>query len=89
VLVQLEGQGVDLALELAQPSCEAVALVAERLGQGYHRLDEPLFAVVGVRGLGHRCPPSSVRGPAAIRMPAVRAIGGADLPLPAVADLTG
>jgi hypothetical protein len=89
VLVQLDRQGVDLPLELAQPSGKPVALVAERLGQGYHRLDEPLFAVVGVRGLGHRCPPSSVRGPAAIRMPAVEAIGGADLARPPVADLTG
>jgi hypothetical protein len=33
VLIELERQGVDLALELAQPSSKPVALFSERLGQ--------------------------------------------------------
>jgi hypothetical protein len=33
VLIELERQGVDLALELAQPSSESVPFFAKRLGQ--------------------------------------------------------
>jgi hypothetical protein len=48
VLIELERQGVDLALELAEPAGEPVALLTKRLGQRHDRLDEPLFPVVGV-----------------------------------------
>jgi len=37
---------------LTQPPHELVALLAERLGQGHDRLDEPAFAVVVGEGFG-------------------------------------
>jgi hypothetical protein len=89
VQIELDGEGVDLALELAQASREPVALFAERLGQGHHRLDEPLFPIFAMWGVGHRCPPASARGPGSKTDAVAETANGADLVGERVADLTG
>jgi hypothetical protein len=54
VLIELEGEGVDLALELAQAVGQPIALLPERLGERHHRLDEPALAVLGgEQGVAH------------------------------------
>jgi hypothetical protein len=63
VLIEPDPQRVDLALELAEPPRQPVALLAERLGQRHHRFDEPVLAVVGGLGGAHWRPPAKVRGP--------------------------
>jgi hypothetical protein len=47
VLIELDGECVDLALELAEAAREPIALLAERFGERHHGLDEPVLAVVG------------------------------------------
>jgi hypothetical protein len=53
VLIELEGERVDLALELTQAAGEPVALLAEGLGERHHRLDEPVLAVFGRQDVAH------------------------------------
>jgi hypothetical protein len=55
VLIEPDGQRVDLPLELAQPPGQPVALLAEGLGQGDHRIDEPALAFIGRRDVVHGC----------------------------------
>src|SRR5262249_20694869 len=40
-------QGVDLLFELGEPASQAVALVAEGLGEGNHRFDQSLLTRLG------------------------------------------
>jgi hypothetical protein len=47
VLIELDGECVDLALELAEAAREPIALLAERFGERHHGLDEPVLAIVG------------------------------------------
>jgi hypothetical protein len=54
VLIELEGEGVDLTLELSQSAGEPVALLAEGLRHRHHGVDELVFAVVGVWDVAHR-----------------------------------
>jgi putative FmdB family regulatory protein len=53
VLIEPDRQRVDLALQLAQTPGQPVALLAEGLGQGDHRIDEPAFTFVCSRDLVH------------------------------------
>jgi hypothetical protein len=53
VLIEPDRQRVDLALELAQPAGQPVALLPEGLGQGDHRVDEPAFTFIGGRDVVH------------------------------------
>jgi hypothetical protein len=69
-LIELEGEGVDLALQLTQAVGQAVSLLAERLGQRHHRLDEPVLAVLGGEGrVAHRCVSSTRPRAGASAMP--------------------
>jgi hypothetical protein len=63
VLIELDGQGEDLALELAQATGQPVTLLAKGLGQRDHRLDEPTLALGGGWNGVHRL--TSTRGLAA------------------------
>src|SRR5689334_10997188 len=54
VLVEPDGQGVDLLLELREPAGQAVALVAEGLGEGNHRFDQSLLTRLGRGGVTQR-----------------------------------
>jgi hypothetical protein len=54
VLVEPDRERVDLALELAQAVRQPVALLAKRLGQRHHRVDEPAFTFVVGRDVAHR-----------------------------------
>jgi hypothetical protein len=54
VLIQLEGERVDLALELAETAGKPVPLLAERFGERHHGLDEAVLAVVGGSDVVHR-----------------------------------
>jgi hypothetical protein len=58
MLIELEGERVDLPLELAEAPGEPVALLAERLRERHHRLDEPVLAVLGGWDVVHRRPPA-------------------------------
>jgi hypothetical protein len=53
VLIQPDRQRVDLPLQLGQATGQAVALLAEGLGQRDDRIDEPAFTFVGGRDLAH------------------------------------
>jgi hypothetical protein len=46
VLIELDGEGVDLALELGQAAGQPVTLLAKGFGQRDHRLDEPTLAIL-------------------------------------------
>jgi hypothetical protein len=74
VLIEPDGERVDLALEVAQAAGQAVALLAEGLGQRDHRVDEAAFAFVGGRDVAH-CSASVARvtDQAANRVPPCRA----------------
>jgi hypothetical protein len=54
VLIELDGECVDLALELAEAAREPIALLAERFGERHHGLDEAVLAVVGGSDVVHR-----------------------------------
>jgi len=54
VLIELEGEGVDLTLELGQSAGEPVALLAEGFRHRHHRFDELVFAVVDLWDVAHR-----------------------------------
>jgi hypothetical protein len=69
VLIELEGERVDLPLELAQPAGQPVALLPEGLGQRHHRLDEPMLAVLGGGDVAHRVLRQRVADLTANRMP--------------------
>jgi hypothetical protein len=88
VLIELEPQRVDLALELAEAPRQPVALLAERLGQRHHGFDEPVLAVVGGFGGAHRRPPAKVRGPGSNRDAAPRLSRDARLTREHVVGLT-
>jgi hypothetical protein len=88
VLIELDPQRVDLALELAEAPRQPVALLPKRLGQRHHGFDEPVLAVVGGFGRAHRCPPANVRG-AGSNPDAARRLGkNADLTRGRVVGLT-
>jgi hypothetical protein len=46
VLIELDRQGVDLALQLGQATGQPVTLLAKGLGQRDHRLDESTLAIL-------------------------------------------
>jgi hypothetical protein len=77
VLIELDGEHVDLALQLGEAVRQAIALLPERLGQRHHGFDEPFLAGVGQRDVGHRRPPATVAAQAASRMPTSAAWGRA------------
>jgi hypothetical protein len=58
VLIELEGERVDLPLELAQAAGQPVSLFAERLGERHHRLDEPVLAILGGGDIVHQRAPA-------------------------------
>jgi putative FmdB family regulatory protein len=61
VLIELEGERVDLALELTEAPGQAVALFAEGLGQRHHGLDEAVLAILGRRAVAQSAPPERPR----------------------------
>jgi hypothetical protein len=77
VLIELDGERVDLALERGEPVSQAIALFAEGLGQRHHGFDEPSLAGVGRWDVGHRRPPAMVAAQAASRMPTAVSSGRA------------
>ncbi|HEU4368390.1 MAG TPA: hypothetical protein VFV05_09215 [Methylomirabilota bacterium] len=54
MLIEPDGEGIDLALELAQAVGQSVAFLAEGFGQRYDGVDEPAFTFVGGRNVAHR-----------------------------------
>src|SRR5262249_34437739 len=71
VRVEPETERVDLPLETREAPREPVSLLAKRLRQRHHRVDQPTLAVVGGRNLVHAPSRPEMRSHRAKQMPAM------------------